>query len=173
MNSDSQLDSDIANMILKTKVKSSNFKIVNDATSLTQCVHESSSGNDSNERSENIVDVTSEIRVDVLRLLTIVKKMELQIRDLDSQLKQANLKIEELESGSANSNSTDTNDSSHQSQSVDLSTNINELNEYEIKLDKFKKDVNTEFTDFKTQLRIDFDTFRQNIVQAARIRNVN
>jgi hypothetical protein len=166
MNSDSQLDSDIANMIFKTKVKNSNFKIVNDATSLTQCTRESSSGNDSNERSENIVDVTSEIRVDVLRLLTIVKKMEFQIRDLDLQLKQANLKIEELELGSTNSNSTDTNNSSHQSQSVDL-------NEYEIKLDKFKKDVNTEFTDFKTQLRIDFDTFRQNIVQAARIRNVN
>ena len=97
--------------------------------------------------SSDIVGATSEIRVDVLRIL-------MMLQQLTADLKIQKQRIAVLETGGGGS-----------------TNSINDLNEYELKLDKFKSDVNTEFSNFREQMLIDYDLFKRNIIEASRIRS--
>lgn len=107
---------------------------------------------------ESIVDVVSEMRVDILRLLTVIKSMETQIQLLETRISN------ETSSDYSNNNNNSNNDNCN-------STSIANLNECEIKMDKFKSDVNEEFERFRNQMIKDYTSFRADIIQSAKIRN--
>lgn len=153
MDSSSQLDTDFN--ITKKKVKNSNIKISSDESS--------SLNQDDDVKTENIVDVTAEIRVDVLRLLTIIKKMEAEKLEQDVKIKELNNKIKEFEEKlEEQNNSTDN--------TCGLSESVMDLNEYEIKLDKFKAEMNDKFIGMQKSWRDEFAVFRQNIIEISRIK---
>lgn len=152
MESDSYLDSDISNI-------SFGLESVSD-----ECF------NKKGDKMENIVDVTSELRVDILRLLNIIKKMESEKKVLYIKIKELEKKIKKIETNSDNTVITDTSVCVSNS-SKQLTQDVCELNEFEIKLDKLKKETNEEFINFKSQITNEFAVFRQNIIQASRIRN--
>jgi hypothetical protein len=98
--------------------------------------------------SSDVIEATSELRVDVLKILTMLQR-------LTADLKIQKQRITALEAGGGGGST----------------TSINDLNEYELKLDQFKSDVNTEFSNFRNQMLLDYDLFKRNIIEASRIRS--
>lgn len=162
MNSDSCLDTNIS-------------EEMNNQLQLYQSSQSSQSSqlslNEKPHKSEHIVDVISEMRVDILRILTIMKKMENQIQALQEKVNTLETNTDDTSTNS--STNSNTNDYQHETSSTNLSTSIsdiNKLNEYEAKLDKFKIEVNDEFMQFKEQMIIDFTKFKNGIIQSSRLR---
>lgn len=166
MSSSSKLSDSDFNNITKKKLKNSNIKIFS-------C--DDSSLNLSTEiKTENIVDVTSEIRVDVLRLLTIIKKMETEKIETDNKLKELSNKTKELANkikDFENKQCNNTFSSENNGTCLESVTeNVCDLNEYEIKLDKFKTEINNKFIKMQQSWRDEFTNFKQNIIDISRIK---
>lgn len=152
--------------IIRKKIKNDNIKIFNKDHNHTNILNE--------KKAENIIDVTSEIRVDVLRLLTIIKKMENEKIDMDNKLKHLSHKVKDLEelviSYKEKTSTVDTNSDSTCGHFGSLTENIRDVNEYEIKLDKFKNEMNDKFIKLQKKWNDEFAIFKQNIIEISRIK---
>jgi hypothetical protein len=115
--------------------------------------------------SSDLIKATSEMRVDVLRMLMIIQKLSTEVKTQKEKI--ANLE-ENLSHCNNSTNGTETDNVTVVSS---VSSSINDLNEYEIKLDTFKNDVNAEFALFREKMIHDFNLFKANIVEASRIRS--
>lgn len=107
-------------------------------------------------KSDDLIKVISEMRVDILHILIILQKLV----DESNCQKQKILNLEnKLKSSECISSKS----------SECISSTSQELNDNEIKMDKFKKEVNTEFTEFRNLMNSEFLKFKQNIIDISRI----
>jgi len=112
----------------------------------TDCTSSDVTTEDVPEECSDVIGATSELRVDVLKILVMMQQLTCDVRTLKQ-------KVAALEAGGVST------------------TSANDLNEYELKLDQFKSNVNTEFSNFREQMLIDYDLFKRNIIEASRIRS--
>lgn len=137
----------------------------------------------------NIEKNMAEMKIDIYRILRIlqqltndIKKQKNRIQCLENEILKTNANFTsdgssctrslETDEQKENSGSTFVSCASTANGSATSMANIIELNEYDIKLDKIKSEINIEFIEFKKKMTEDYAMFKNSLIQTSRIRSV-